>query len=244
MIYLGDCLEVMKSIPDKSIDCILTDPPYGATACKWDSVIPFEPMWNEIKRVRKDNAAICLFGNEPFSSALRMSNIKEFKYDWIWSKNKSTGYLNANRIPLRAHELILIFGSTRYFPVMGVGKPYSKRHKPNDSGECYGAVLHSERKNVSTRFPRSIIEFNVEMKAIHPTQKPVDLLGYLIKTYTLEDETVLDFTMGSGSTGVAAMNTGRKFIGIEKDAEYFAIAKQRIENAESNLTEQLRLTGE
>jgi site-specific DNA-methyltransferase (adenine-specific) len=228
----GDCLDLMKSIPDKSIDLVLTDPPYGTTACKWDSVIPFEPMWKELKRVRKDNAAICLFGSEPFSSHLRMSNIKEFKYDWVWEKNKATSHMNAKKIPMKSHELICIFYLTnRYFPQFSIGKPYFRglveRNKTNKgvSGNHKTSLVQSLD---GKRYPKSILKFGVEQRTIHPTQKPIALLEYLIKTYTLENESVLDFTMGSGSTGVACKNLNRNFIGIEKDDRYFEIAKNRI----------------
>lgn len=232
-LHHGDCLEIMKSIPDKSVDMCLTDPPYGTTACKWDTVIPFEPMWKELKRIVKDNGAVCLFGSEPFSSALRMSNIKMFRYSWIWEKTKAGQFLNAKRKPLEAHEIIDIFYSKlpKYNPQMSNGKPYIKKAITNGDNGCYGKF---ERKgdtnfNKGKRYPRSVIKFsNPNNKSLHPTQKPVALLEYLIKTYTLENETVLDFTMGSGSTGVAAKNLNRKFIGIEKDDKYFKIAKDRI----------------
>lgn len=227
----GECIELMKDIPDNSVDLILTDPPYGTTNCKWDSVIPFEPMWKELNRIIKPNGAICLFGSEPFSSALRMSNIKNYKYDWVWKKNKATQYLNAKKLPLNDYEIISVFYKKlpTYNPQMNKGKKYSNKHKPGDSGECYGKVSYSKRKDITTRYPRRIIEFCVDMKAeYHSTQKPVPLLEYLVKTYTNEGETVLDFTMGSGSTGVACVNTNRNFIGIELDKEYFKIAKKRI----------------
>jgi DNA modification methylase len=228
----GDCLELMKSIPDKSIDLVLTDPPYGITRCKWDTVIPLEPMWKELKRIRKDNAAIVLFGSEPFSTHLRMSNLKEFKYDWIWDKVLPSGMAFARFQPLRQHELISVFAEkrTKYYPQMVL------RDKPVKSGgppitEIYGKGLQkAPGKTYTHKFP---ITFLKEMKChakgpLHPTQKPIALLEYLIKTYTLEGETVLDFTMGSGSTGVAAKNLNRKFIGIEKDLTYYDIATKRI----------------
>lgn len=232
----GDCLELMKDIPDKSIDMCLTDPPYGTTACKWDTVIPFEPMWKQLHRIVKDNGAICLFGSEPFSSALRMSNIKRFKYDWIWDKSKATGHLNAKKRPLVKHEIISIFYKTptTYKPqnlIKKVKPTISKGNRGNkgsgSSGEVYG-FANKDALQTHTGYPKSIIPFIVEQKPIHPTQKPVALLEYLIKTYTLEDETVLDFTMGSGSTGVASKNLNRNFIGIELDEKYFEIAKKRI----------------
>lgn len=230
-LILGDCLEVMKYIPDRSVDMILCDPPYGTTACKWDSIIPFEPMWEQINRVIKPNGAIALFGSEPFSSALRMSNIKNYKYDWVWKKEKGLGFLNAKKMPLRDTENISIFYKNQpiYNPQMRVGKPY----KTSNSPELQKGTNREYKKVVTNsngeRYPLTTLEFKRVNKTLHPTQKPVALLEYLIKTYTLENEIVLDFTMGSGSTGVAAMNTGRKFIGIEKDEKYFEIAKQRIE---------------
>jgi site-specific DNA-methyltransferase (adenine-specific) len=227
----GNCLERMMEIPDGSVDMVLCDLPYGTTQNKWDSVIPFEPLWTQYRRLIKGNGAIVLFGAEPFSSALRMSNPAMWRYDWIWQKNKATQYLNANRRPLSNYEIVSVFshGGARYNPQMGEGIAYSNSHKPGDSGDCYGSVKYSKRENVTTRYPKTIIEFPVVMKPIHPTEKPVTLLEYLIKTYTNEGETILDNCMGSGSTGVAAMNTGRNFIGIELDTTYFAIAKGRIE---------------
>jgi DNA modification methylase len=231
----GDCLEVMKSIPDKLVDLVLTDPPYGTTACKWDSVIPFEPMWSELKRIRKDNAAICLFGSEPFSSHLRMSNIKEFKYDWMLEKNNATGFLNAKKMPLYKYEIVSVFGSKiKYYPQLRKCK--LTKMKTNNTGsksDCYGKI-EWEKPTYAIRdftYPDNKLEFKQVLKnRFHPTQKPVALLEYLIKTYTLEGETVLDFTMGSDSTGVACKNLNRKFIGIEKDEKYFEIAKHRIHN--------------
>jgi DNA modification methylase len=243
-LILGDCLDELPKIFDKNIDLVLTDPPYGTTQCKWDSVIPFEPMWNQLKRVIKDNGAIALFGSEPFSSALRMSNIKQFKYDWIWQKDNGTGFANAKKQPLRKYENISIFYNKRsiYNPQMRIGKPYKiksgKRNKGTEtlSGKKLqknnksniASYYRSENHNNGTRYPINIIDFKRE-RGLHPTQKPVALLEYLIKTYTNENDTVLDFTMGSGSTGVACKNLNRNFIGIEKDENYYNIAKQRIE---------------
>lgn len=239
-LWHGDCLELMRDIPDKSVDMILTDPPYGTTACKWDSVIPFEPMWEQLKRISKDNGAICLFGSEPFSSALRMSNIKMFKYDWIWEKCNGTNFLNAKFQPFKVHECVSVFssmassyskkGSMSYYPQKTNGKPYKSIRKKGSH------VYHTDPSNflvdnkTGKRMPRSVTKHPME-RGLHPTQKPVSLLEYLIKTYTLEGETVLDFTMGSGSTGVACKNLNREFIGIEKDETYFNIAKKRIEEA-------------
>lgn len=243
-LILGDCLEVMKSLPDKSVDLILTDPPYGTTACKWDTIIPFEPMWKELKRIRKDNAAICLFGSEPFSSHLRLSNIKEFKYDWYWKKTKSPNFLYANKMPHFYIESISVFyKKCNYYPEKqksltgyiagqkkGVEYNATSTHKLV-LGIINAKIKYSKNYEYGKILPGNLIEFsNYKKKSqnYHPTQKPVGLLEYLIKTYTLENETVLDFTMGSGSTGVACKNLNRKFIGIEKDEKYFEIAKQRI----------------
>lgn len=227
----GDCLEIMKSIADKSIDMVLTDPPYGTTRNRWDSVIEFEPMWKELKRITKDNSAICLFSQQPFSSTAVMSNLKMFRYEWIWEKHRATGHLNARKFPLKSHENILIFSKKRhkYNPQMSKGKPY--RSITGSGSSNYGKTRPILIDNKGTRYPRTTLRFkNVNtVKQLHPTQKPVELLEYLVKTYTDEGDTVLDFTMGSGSTGVACKNTGRKFIGIEKDLKYFEISKERLE---------------
>ena len=236
-LYNGDCLELIKDVPSGSIDLILTDPPYGTTNCKWDIIIPFEPMWQQIKRIIKPNGAICLFGSEPFSSALRMSNIKDFKYDWYWQKTTPTGFLNAKKQPLRNIETISVFYSKQptYNPQKTYGhkrKVSLAKHKQNckkaEEYNDYGLASYDSTE----RYPTQILQFKTDRQksALHPTQKPVALLEYLIKTYTNEGETVLDFTMGSGSTGVACVNTNRNFIGIELDEGYFQIAKQRIEN--------------
>jgi site-specific DNA-methyltransferase (adenine-specific) len=231
----GDCLELMKDIPDGSVDFVLTDPPYGTTACKWDSVIPFEPMWEQLSRIIKPNGAICLFGSEPFSSALRVSNIKNYRYDWIWCKEKPSNFALAKKNPLKYHENISIFYNkfATYNPQMTVGKPNHSvgkgiRRKENESNFNSKIVTN---KTDGMKYPKSVLFFNREPKPIHPTQKPVALIEYLVRTYTNEGETVLDFTMGSGSTGVACVNTGRNFIGIELDKGYFQIAKERIETA-------------
>ena len=236
----GDCLELMKNIPDGSIDAIITDPPYGTTACKWDSVIPFEPMWAELKRIIKPNEAIVLFGSQPFTSALIMSNLKMFKYEWIWEKNAGSNFASVRFQPMKEHENILVFSKekTQYYPQKekradsGLARvkssPMTFNRKNND--DVYGGLFvgNVTKKVVDElRCPRSIQKFNRE-RGFHPTQKPVALLEYLIKTYTQENETVLDFTMGSGTTGVACKNLNRNFIGIELDDSYFNIAKDRI----------------
>jgi DNA modification methylase len=232
----GDCLELLQNIPDKSIDMILTDPPYGTTSCKWDSVIPFAPLWEQLNRIIKDNGAIVLFGSEPFSSALRMSNIKYFKYDWIWEKEQGANFMLCKYQPYKVHEIVSVFSKSKhnYFPQMTDGKPYISGK--GTSGDITGNVKKIQTKNDGKRYPRSIQKFCTgKSKSKHPTQKPVALLEYLIKTYTLENETVLDFTMGSGSTGVACVNTNRDFIGIELDDNYFSIAKDRIEAAQKEV---------
>lgn len=312
----GDCLELMKTIPDGSVDLILTDPPYGTTACKWDSIIPFEPMWAELKRIIKSNGVIVLFASQPFTTKLIHSNMEMFRYSWVWEKEQGVNFLSANKQPMKVHEDIIIFytdlggqrgaaseynpirdylknerklagltakkaknilGNTMgghyftngvqfcipteenykklqstgffslsyselkrwcdelelniktptYNPQMTIGVPYVSGG--GNSGEVTSGVQKIQTKNTGTRYPRSIQKFKRET-GLHPTQKPVALLEYLIKTYTQESETVLDFTMGSGSTGVAAKNTNRKFIGIELDQNYFEIAKNRVES--------------
>ena len=236
--HLGDCLEIMKGLPDKSVDMILCDLPYGTTQCKWDTTIPFDALWEQYKRVIKPNGAVVLFGAEPFASKLRLSNLPMYRYDWIWRKNKATQHLNANRMPLLDYETISVFYASlpEYHPVMGTGKAYSNSHKPGDAGECYGKVGYSSVENRTTRYPRRVIDFPVDIKAAyHPTQKPVLLLEYLISTYTSTGQVVLDNTMGSGSTGVACANTGRRFMGIELDPGYFLTAKGRVESAFSDI---------
>ena len=233
----GDCLELLKTIPDGSVDMILTDPPYGTTACKWDSVIPFEPMWAELKRIIKPNGAIVLFGSQPFTSSLIMSNPKMFKYEQIWDKNKGTQPQLANIQPMKSHENILVFGKGKinYYPQKSKGDPYTRDNKQNHTEHSLSKGLKPiTQVNTGFRFPKTVLMYPRDFSAqsrLHPTQKPVSLLEYLIKTYTQESETVLDFTMGSGSTGVAAKNLNRSFIGIELDQNYFEIAKERIENA-------------
>ena len=235
-LYNGDCLEVMKSIPDKSIDAIITDPPYGTTACKWDSVIDFNLMWEQLNRIIKDNGAIVLFGSEPFSSALRMSNIKNYKYDWVWEKSISSNFALSKKQPQKKHEIISIFYKKQptYNPQMVLGKPYIDNRTKARTSISVGDKKTLKRKPINNkgfRYPKSVQFFNnPNNKNIHPTQKPIALMEYLIKTYTNELETVLDFTMGSGTTGVACCNLNRDFIGIELDKEYFKIAEQRIKN--------------
>ena len=241
-LYNGDCLEIMKNISDKSVDMILCDLPYGTTQCKWDVVIPFEPLWKQYNRIIKDNGAIVLFGNEPFSSYLRLSNLKNYKYDWIWKKPRGTGHLNVKRQPLRDVENISVFYKKQclYNPQLSKGEPYSalkggKNSRVSQAGDTtYGKFMNGaeyRNDNDGFRYPKQVISFGVvERGTLHPTQKPVDLLEYLIKTYTNEGEVILDNCMGSGSTGVATLNLHRKFIGIELDQQYFEIAQNRIQD--------------
>lgn len=246
-VIQGDCLEVMKGITDKSIDMILCDLPYGTTACKWDTIIPFEPLWEQYKRVIKDNGAILLFGSEPFSSYLRLSNIKNFKYDWIWNKKRGIGFSTVKIRPMKQHEIISVFayGRHNYRPIM------IKRDKILDSTNWNFNTIHSENSNFGSKgkpgriykekFPTSILEYgnrSLECNSVHrlhPTQKPVALFEYLIKTYTNEGDLVLDNCRGSGTTGVACKNLNRKFILIEKLKKYCDIAIKRINETPTRL---------
>ena len=242
-LYQGDCLDIMPvKIPDKSVDMILCDLPYGTTACKWDVILPFEPLWKEYNRIIKDRGCIALFGSEPFSSYLRMSNIKKYKYDWMWNKKKGSNYATAKNMPLKNHEIISVFQDTiNYIPQMRKGKMRNKKSYSKGGG-VYGSLKSNNKDNYNDEYyPTTILEFsNASQKGkVHPTQKPVALMEYLIKTYTNEGETVLDNCMGSGSTGVACINTKRNFIGIEKEETYFDIAKKRIKEAESSISEKL-----
>lgn len=226
----GDCLELMKSIPDASVDMILCDLPYGTTQNKWDSVIPLDLLWAQYKRIIKVGGAIVLHAGQPFSSVLVASNLKSFKYQWVWCKSQATGHLNAKRQPMRNHEDIMVFcsASTKYNP-QGL-KPLNKMVRRGSNGTNFG---DSGKENFQewTNYPRTLLNFDSDRNAVHPTQKPVPLAEYLIRTYTNEGMTVLDNCMGSGTTGVACVNTGRNFIGIEMDEKYFQIAKDRIEVA-------------
>ena len=240
-LHNGDCLEIMKSIPSQSVDMVLTDPPYGTTACKWDSIIPFEPMWLELKRIIKPNGAIVLFGSEPFSSALRMSNIKQYKYDWVWEKTVASNFAMSKKQPHKKHEIISVFYEKQctYYPQMQTGKPYIDRRETNRTGVSVGNNGSLKRKaitNIGTRYPSTVQKYSNDTNGrLHPTQKPVELLEYLIKTYTQEGETVLDFTMGSGSAMIACLNTNRKGIGIELDKHYFDVATKRINEHKATL---------
>lgn len=247
-LYHGECLAIMDELIAQGVkvDAIITDPPYGTTACKWDSVIPFPEMWERLNKLIKSNGAIVLFGSEPFSSALRMSNINNYKYDWKWNKMQGSGFLNSKKKPLTSYEDIMIFATTKignhtYNPQIenkeqSKIRPIGKRNAQIQStyGEHNGQL--SKDYDNTKSYPKDVINSSSKQKEcnstnrLHPTQKPVALMEYLIKTYTNENETVLDFTMGSGSTGVACVNTNRNFIGIEMDDKYFEIAKDRIEN--------------
>lgn len=241
----GDCLALMKDIPDGSVDMVLADLPYGTTACKWDTCIPFEPLWAQYHRIVNLTGAVILFGAEPFSTKLRMSNLDEYKYDWIWMKTRSIGFMNAKNKPLNDHEIISVFSSGTcankssnrmlYNPqgLVEYNKKVGGEKKCPADKEGHRFSRPSHKKSYVqkyTNYPKQILKFPSEPKPIHPTQKPVPLLEYLIRTYTNPGMTVLDNCMGSGSTGVACVNTNRNFIGIELDEGYFQIAKQRIEN--------------
>ena len=226
-LMLGDCLERMKEIESGSVDMILTDPPYGTTACKWDSIIPLEPMWEQLKRIIKPNGAIVMTASQPFTSVLITSNLKDYKYNWVWHKRTSANVGAARFQPLKTHEDIVVF-SGKYKPQMTTGKMRMKGGKAK-GGEANGSMPAKYYKS-DQYHPVSVLDIKTE-RGLHPTQKPVALMEYLIKTYTNESETVLDFTMGSGTTGCAAKNLNRKFIGIEMDEGYFNIAKKRIDEA-------------
>ena len=241
-LYQGDCLEVMDKLIEEGIkvDMILTDPPYGTTSCKWDTVIPLDKMWERLDKLIKTDGVVALFGKQPFTAKLICSNIENYKYDWIWEKTRPQRYASAKKLPLSYYENISIFYRKwgTYNPIMREGAPYVKQHKNTTRGIMRGGEMRNgtTSKNTGTRYPSDIIKFsNPNNKSLHPTQKPVDLLEYLIKTYTNEGDLVLDFTMGSGSTGVACLNTNREFIGIELDENYFNIAKKRIEDTEKKL---------
>ena len=252
-LYKGDCLQIMDELIAGGVivDAIICDPPYGTTACKWDTVIPFEEMWLRLNRLIKPNGAIVLFGSEPFSSLLRVSNLKMFKYDWVWDKNRGNGHLIAKKRPLQRTEYISVFsqgtmtnGSSRNMPYFPQMEKLDKTRKFYKNKEGHQSILHNKhsyredytREDYKHKYPTNLINFsNSHRTGQHPTQKPVELMKYLIKTYTNENELVLDFTMGSGSTGVACKNTNRSFIGVEMDDKYFEIAKKRIEDTKEGL---------
>ena len=238
-VILGDCLEEMMDIDKNSIDAIITDPPFGTTACKWDTVIPFQEMWQHLNRIIKPNGAIVLFGSEPFSSALRMSNIKNYKYDWTWNKHSISNSMLCKKQPLNNVELISIFYKKQptYNPQMTQGEKWKRGGREGEhKSYLYGANINIKinKEDSGVRYPKRILEFSLESteasrsKRFHPTQKPVALMEYLIKTYTNENETVLDFAAGSGSTGVACKNLNRNYILIEKEKEYIDIINKRL----------------
>ena len=231
----GDCLSLMKMLLDESVDAIICDPPYGTTQCKWDSIIPFDLMWNELNRIIKPNGAIVLFGSQPFTSKLIVSNIKNYKHKWIWNKKQSGSFINAKFMPLQIDEDIIIFanGRVNYYPIMRKGK-MRKRGGAKETNNAIGLNgLKEGYSNYSDLYyPINIYELaNPRKKKFHQAEKPIELMEYLIKTYTNENETVLDFTMGSGTTGVACVNLNRNFIGIELDENYFNIAEMRIKQS-------------
>ncbi len=245
----GNCLDVMKDLPDGSIDAVITDPPYGKTACKWDTIIPMDDMWYRLNKLIKSNGVIALFGSEPFSSYLRISNIKNYRYDWVWYKNSTSGFALAKKRPMNNHELISIFynnvGTYNYIKEPRLMTPESLKRMDYEFTTLKGTnslqnikKIQYKPENKKLSYPKTVQFFktisNNDKNKFHPTQKPVELMEYLIQTYTNPGETVLDFTMGSGTTGVACVNTGRNFIGIELDEKYFKIAEDRISRAEKN----------
>ena len=241
-IKQGDCLELMKELQPQSIDLILCDIPYGTTACSWDTIIPFDKLWNELKRIRKDNSPILLFGSEPFSSNLRLSNINEFKYDWIWDKKRISNPMLAKKMPLRNYEIVSVFykSQPKYYPQptkKSTGKSLSQKgHNQIHSTDVTAqAQLITNRDTTDIGYPKMLLteikvmnNLSADKPGLHPTQKPVELMEYFIKTYSDENDIVLDFTMGSGTTGMACKNIGRNFIGYELDEKYFKIAENRL----------------
>jgi DNA modification methylase len=248
-LHNGDCLDILPTLPEKCVDAIITDLPYGTTACAWDSIIPFEPMWKQVKRLLKPHGVFVTTASQPFTSALVMSNLQWFKYEWIFEKTRITGYLDANRRPMKSHENIVVFGNgILYNPQMTKGENHKSGAKPEWKGQ---AKVYGKHDRILTQsnlwYPRSIIRFSADPDTTvtrkqrpnkierHPTQKPVALYEYLIRTYTNEGDMVLDFCFGSCTTGVACVNTGRNFIGIEKDTGYFGIGQKRIAEAETQI---------
>jgi site-specific DNA-methyltransferase (adenine-specific) len=234
-LYLGDCREVLPTL--QPVNAVITDIPYGTTRCAWDAVIPLQDMWDALLFVTGPNVPVLLFGMEPFSSVLRTSNLRQFKYDWVWRKLKATGFLNAKRQPLRAHEFISVFcdGAAPYFPQKTTGHErkttFRGKHLQTD---VYGNMAGDYHYDSTERYPHSVVTFSADTQnsSVHPTQKPVDLMEYLVLSHTLPGQEVLDFTMGSGTTGVACSISGRTFVGIERDPTYFDIACRRIEDAQ------------
>ena len=231
MLILGECLEEISKLNDDCVDMILTDLPYGTTACKWDSIIPLEEMWKQFNKVCKENGAMVFTAQQPFTTTLAASNLNNFRYEWNWEKPQGTNPMNAKVMPLKSHENILVFYRKKpvYNPQMEKGKPYGGfTSNTSKIGEVYGSAKSKHRDNPEgTRYPKTVLRYKQE-KGFHPTQKPVPLMEYMIRTYTNVGDTVLDATMGSGTTGVACINTNRKFIGIEQDEKYYGIAQKRI----------------
>jgi site-specific DNA-methyltransferase (adenine-specific) len=233
-LRLGDCLEVMRTIPDKSVDAIICDLPYGTTACKWDTVIPFEPLWAAYKRIIKDNGAIVLTARQPFTSKLICSNLKMFRQTWVWDKVIGVNFMNAKKQHTQGFEDVCVFYKKlpTFNPQMTQGKPFvdSRKGKKRTKTEAIGSrAKYIPQNNIGIRYPKGIVKFSARTnQPFHPTQKPIDLIEYFVKTYTNQGDTVLDNCMGSGTTGVACRNLKRKFIGIEQDPNYFDIAKNRI----------------
>lgn len=235
-LYLGNCLDILKEVEDNSVNMVLCDLPYGTTACSWDSIIPLEPLWEQYNRICKENAAMVFTAAQPFTTILAASNIKNFKYEWIWEKPQGTNPMNAKVMPLKSHENILVFYRKKptYNPQMWFSTPYSGfSSETSKIGEVYNKAKSKHRDNPEgSRYPKTILKFKQE-KGLHPTQKPVELMRYLIRTYSNKNDTILDNTMGSGTTGVACVLENRKFIGIENDEKYFKVAQNRIENTET-----------
>ena len=229
-LHLGDCLDILPTLPDDSIDMVMVDLPYGTTACKWDSIIPLDFLWEQYNRICKKNAAMLFTSAQPFTTTLASSNINNFRYEWIWEKPQGTNPMNAKVMPLKSHENILVFYRSKptYNPQMWYSTPYSGFSSDTSKiGEVYGNQQSKHRDNPEgSRYPKTVLKFKQE-KGLHPTQKPVGLMEYLIKTYTNEEDTVLDNTMGSGTTGVACVNCNRSFVGIEMDKKYYQISKER-----------------
>lgn len=239
-LHRGDCLDILPTLADHSVDMVLVDLPYGTTICKWDSIIPLDKLWGQYNRICKEDGAMVFTAAQPFTSILVASNLRNFRYEWIWEKPQGTNPLQAKVMPLKSHENILVFYRKKptYNPQMWYSTPYSGFSSDTSKiGEVYAQAQSKHRDNPDgSRYPKTVLRFKQE-KGFHPTQKPVDLMEYLIKTYTNEGDTVLDNTMGSGTTGVACVNTGRNFIGIESDEEYFNIAKERTHNPLLSMTQ-------
>lgn len=237
----GDCLELLSLVPSKSIDLICADLPYGTTNCKWDTCIPLEPLWKQLKRIAKDNTAIILFAQTPFDKVLGTSNLSQLRYEWIWEKTAATGFLNAKKMPLKAHENVLVFYKKlpKYNPQKTTGHERKTAGRKSVDSEVYGKAVKKTHYDSTERYPRSVQVFpsDKQRKPLHPTQKPLALLEYIVKTYSLPGDTVLDFCMGSGTCGVATKKLGRNFIGFEKEVKYFDVAKRRIEDQPGEIQE-------